>query len=216
MVDVLRAGTTIATALANGARAVLPVETQGDAGRLRAHLDDDVSVFAGERDGVILSGYACDASPLSFSAQAVERKTVVLLTSNGTPAIVRSRGAERVVVAALVNAHVVAERLRSALEDGGATIVCAGHQGRIAVEDVLCAGLLVDRVVGGASTLGDGSRVAHGLYRGAQGDLARALMAADRTHDLVRSGHADDVAACARLDTLEVVPVYQDNRLVAG
>lgn len=214
--DVLRAGTAIITALANGARAVIPVETQGDAGRLRAHMDDEVSLFAGERHGVILDGYAADASPLAFTNEAVDRKTVVMLTSDGTPTIARAEPAREVWVAALVNAEAVAQRLSVALEDGPVTIVCAGHGGRIAVEDVLCAGLLIDRVVGGASALGDGARIAHGLYRGAQGDLARALMGADRTHELLRADRADDIAACARLDALEVVPMYRDNRLVAA
>lgn len=182
-----------------------------------ARFDADVSLFAGERDGVALPGYATGSSPSSFGPQAVANKTVVLLTSNGTPAFAYAKGAEETAVGALVNAVAAADFLRGAIREGrGATIVCAGYRGGVTLEDTLCAGLLVDRVAGSAADLGDGARIAHGLYRGARDDLARALFSADRTRQLVQAGMGDDVAACASLDTLDVLPVLRDNRLVAA
>ena len=217
VIDVLRASTTIVTALANGARAVIPVADKGEAGRLAASLDRDVSLLGGERDGVRLPGFAAGNSPLEYTEAAVAGKTVVLTTTNGTAALVGARAAARLSVGAFVNADAAARWLRRALDDGlGATVVCAGWRGRVALEDALCAGLLVDRVAGGATGLGDGAQIAHGLYRGARGDLARALLSADHAARLVRLGAGDDVAACARLDATDGVPVYRDNRLVAG
>ncbi|WP_420457039.1 2-phosphosulfolactate phosphatase [Rubrivirga sp.] len=219
VVDVLRASTTIVTALANGARAVIPVADEGEAGRLAATLDREATVLGGERGGRQLAGFALGNSPSAYTPDAVAGRTVVLTTTNGTAALVRASGAARLAVGALVNAAAAAVWLGRALDDGlDATVVCAGWQGRVALEDALCAGLLVDRLVGHdrAEPLDDGARIALGLYRGARDDLARALFGADHTRRLVALGAGDDVAACARLDTLDVVPVYRDRQLVAG
>lgn len=216
MVDVLRASTTIVTAIENGARSVIPVADKGQAGRLAASLDRDVSVLGGERGGEKLPGFALGNSPREYTPEVVGGKTVVLTTTNGTAALVRARGAARLAVGALVNAASGAAFLRRALEDGlDATVLCAGWEGRVSLEDALCAGLLVDRV-GEGQTLDDGARIAHGLFRGARGDLARALFNADHTQRLVALGAGDDVAFCARLDASDALPVYRDNQLVAG
>lgn len=217
VVDVFRAGTAVITALANGARSVIPVGSQGEAGRLAARFDADVSLFAGERDGVALPGYATGSSPSAFGAEAVSGKTVVLLTSNGTPSLARAKGTRQTAVGAFVNAVAAADFLRGATRDGrGATVVCAGYRGGVALEDALCAGLLVDRVAGSAAGLGDGAQIAYGLYQGARDNLARALFAADRTQKLIQAGQGDDVAACAHLDALDVLPVLRDNQFVAS
>ena len=102
MIDVFRASTTIVTALANGARAVIPVADKGEAGRLAATLDRDMSVMAGERGGQQLAGFG--NSPRSFTPEAVRGRTIVLTTTNGTAALVKARGAERLAVGALANA----------------------------------------------------------------------------------------------------------------
>lgn len=216
MVDVFRAGTSVVTALANGARAVIPVKSQGEAGRLVSRFDADVSMFAGERDGVALPGYASDVSPRRFSSEAVRGKTVVMLSSNGTPSFARANKTRETAIGTFVNAIAAADYLRREAHAGGATIVCAGYRGGVALEDVLCAGLLVERVAGSAMGCGDGAQIAHGLYRGAKHDLARALVSADRTRQLVDAGAGDDVAACVRIDAIDVLPVFRDNRLVAA
>ncbi len=140
----------------------------------------------------------------------------MLTTTNGTAALVGASGAARLAVGGLVNAAATAAWLGRALDDGlDATILCAGWEGRVALEDALCAGLLVDRLHARAEAdLDDGARIALGLYRGARHDLARALFGADHTRRLVGLGAGDDVAACARLDVSDVVPVYRDRQLV--
>jgi len=217
VIDVLRAGTTIVTALANGARAVIPVAEEGEAGRYRATFDRDVSFIGGERDGKPLAGYDAGNSPAEYTEAAVAGRTVVLTTTNGTAALVHARGARRVAAGAFVNASALAGFLRQALDDGlGAVILCSGWRGAVSLEDTLCAGLLVDLVAGGASGLGDGAQIAYGLYRGAKSDLARALVAAEHTRRLVALGAADDVARCAQIDTTDTLPVFRDNQLVAA
>lgn len=219
MVDVFRASTSIATALANGARAVIPVADKGDAGRLAATLDRDTSVLAGERGGQQLAGFALGNSPRDFTAEAVGGKTVVLTTTNGTASLVKAKGAARLAVGALVNAAAAAAFLAQALDDGlDATILCAGWEGHVALEDTLCAGLLVDRLSDHprGAPADDGARIASSLYRGAQADLARVLFVADHSKRLIAMGAGDDLSECARIDVLDVLPVLRDARLVAA
>lgn len=217
VVDVLRASSTVVTALANGARAVIPAADLGEAGRLAASLDADVSLVGGERGGERLAGYAAGNSPLEYTPEAVAGRTVVLTTSNGTAAMALARAGAGGAVGTFLNAGAVAAHVRAALEAGqAATILCAGSGGRVSLEDTLCAGLLVDRVAGpeAASRLGDSAQIAFALYRGTQDQLDRVLQSADHTQRLVRLGFADDVAYCARVDAVPVVPVFRDNRIV--
>lgn len=215
VVDVLRASTTICTALANGARAVIPVADKGEAGRLAAHLDRDATALGGERGGKKLPGFALGNSPAEYTAEAVRGRTVVLTTTNGTTALVRARGAKRLAVGAFANAGAAVGFLQAALDDGlDATVLCAGWRGQVALEDALCAGLLVDRL--GARPEGDGARIAQGLYLGTRADLPRALRQSDHARRLEALGAGDDIAACAAIDTTTVLPTFRDNQLVAA
>ena len=222
VIDVLRACTTAATALAHGARAVVPVGDMAEAGRMVAALDADMRVLGGERGGKKIDGYDAGNSPLEYTAEAVAGKTVVLNTSNGTAAFVRSRGAAVSVAGALVNAERVANFLRETLvprPDGttlGAAIICAGHLGDVGLEDVLCAGLILHHLWEGRSPerITDGAHIALSQYRQDRHRLARALYGCDHAQRLIEIGYGDDVVACARIDAVPVLPIYRDSRLV--
>lgn len=217
VVDVLRASSTIATALANGARAVIPVAEQGEAGRLAASLDAEVSLLGGERGGKTLAGYGAGNSPLDYTREAVKGRTVVLTTSNGTRALAMARAARSAAAACFLNASAAAGFIDRALKAARpVTILCAGSDGRVSLEDTLCAGLLLSRVASPAevATLGDGAQIAFALYRGSQSQLARALFGAEHTQRLIALGYGDDVTYCARIDALSGLPVFRDNQLV--
>ena len=217
VVDVLRASSTVVTALANGARAVIPVAEQGEAGRLAAMLDADVSLLGGERGGQRLAGFGAGNSPLEYTPEVAGGRTVVLTTSNGTRAMALARAADAAAVGCFLNASVAAGFLRAAVEAGRpATVLCAGSGGRVSLEDTLCAGLLVEGVASEAEVarLGDAAQMAFALWRGSRAQLARALFGAEHTQRLIALGHADDVTYCARTDALPVLPLLRDNRLV--
>lgn len=217
VIDVLRASSTVVTALANGARAVIPAADLGEAGRLAAMLDPEVSVVGGERGGEKLAGYAAGNSPLEYTPEAVSRKTVVLTTTNGTATMSLARSASSTAIGAFLNADAVAGFVSRALERGrGVTLLCAGSSGRVSLEDTLCAGLLVSRVVApeDIAHLGDSAQIAYALYRGTQDQLARALFGATHTQRLIELGYADDVTYCARIDAVPALPVLDDNRIV--
>ena len=213
VVDVLRATTTIATALANGAAGVIPVAEPEEAIALGNRLGRDRVLFCGERHSVRIEGFDLDNSPASFTPEAVAGKTLILTTTNGTRALRAVTTAASVRTAALVNRGAVAEAL--ARETGDVAIVCAGDANGFALEDAIGAGALVDalRALDGGVELRDGARAAALLYRTVANRLADAIASADHAQSLAEKGFTDDVAYSAVLDVLDVVPALRDGIL---
>jgi len=216
VIDVLRATTTIATALAHGAAGVIPVAEPEDAIALAGRLGRDRVLLCGERHSLRIEGFDLDNSPASFTPPAVEGKTLLITTTNGTRALRAVATAASVRTAALVNRTATADAL--AHENGDVVIVCAGEANGFALEDALGAGALVDTLLTliGDVELCDGARAAALLYRAVAARLADAVASADHAQALAEKGFARDVTRCAALDTLTVVPTLRDGILVAG
>ncbi|MBI2218479.1 MAG: 2-phosphosulfolactate phosphatase [Candidatus Rokubacteria bacterium] len=204
IVDVLRASTTIITALAHGAAAVVPVAGPSDA-RLRAGaFDDGGAIVAGERGGEMVPGFDLGNSPVAFASERVRGRTVVFTTSNGTRALLAARRAAAVGIAALVNASAASAWAEAQARD--VVIVCAGERGRSSLEDTVCAGLLVERLPGTTPTAAAREAVTTARRYGA--DVGRLAVDSRWARHLDAAGHGLDVAACLALDTTAVVPVY--------
>lgn len=216
VIDVLRASTSIATALANGARSIIPLASPEEVVlRSKSFARADVRL-AGERRMRPVPGYDLGNSPGEFTREAVEGKTILFATTNGTPALLATQGARDVIVASYVNLSAARAHLRAATRDGGdLTIICAGRERHFALEDAACAGRLV-RAVARRRTdvmLDDGARTAILLDR-RYGDRVDVLLA-ESTHGraLAEAGFGDDLLACAAVDAHPVVPVYADRQI---
>jgi len=140
--DVLRATTTIISALANGCHQVLP-QPSLDAARA-AHARTENSVMGGERGGKIVDGFHHGNSPLEYRQDIIAGKSLVLATTNGTIAMEHCREAKRVLIGAMTNLAAIAERLSA---DEPVTVVCSGTDGHITSEDVIFAGAMVERLL---------------------------------------------------------------------
>ena len=214
VIDVLRACSTIVTALDQGARAVVPVLDMAQAGRIASNLDPDVYRLGGERGGEKIEGYHLGNSPQEYTADAVEGRDVILNTTNGTRALERVKEANTLVAACFLNAGRVADFVRRTAE--AVTIVCAGRQNRLALEDTLCAGLLLDRIWDGDEPypVTDSAHTAYTLYHTDRNDLDNALRGANHAEKLVSQNYEQDLDYCFRVDALPVLPYYTDNRLL--
>jgi len=143
VIDVLRATTTIVHALAAGAEEVLPCLEVADAWELAKRFSADEVVLGGERHGVPIDGFQLGNSPEEFVPESVGGKRVIFTTTNGTRAMDRARQADDILIAAFVNASAVARRL---FDREHIHILCSGTDGKIGQDDVLLAGLLVERL----------------------------------------------------------------------
>src|SRR5919198_5484943 len=141
VIDVLRASTTIAAALANGARNVVPLESAEEVITRAKQFDRSEVRLAGERRMRPIPGFDLGNSPREFTRAAVEGKTVLITTTNGTAAFAPIQGARDVVVASYINYTAVATLLRAAARGGNdVTLVCAGRDRQFSLEDAACAG----------------------------------------------------------------------------
>ena len=207
VIDVLRASTTMITALAHGCLAVVPVaEVEEARGRARGLPG---ALVAGERGGDPPAGFDLGNSPLEFTSERVAGRTIVFTTSNGTRALLAARPAAAVGVAGFVNLSAAADWALEQARD--LVLVCAGELGARSVEDEACAGLLVDRVLGiepGAVATPTAAAAA-GVARLYAKDLIRLSHDAPHAQHLAAHGRGADVAACLALDTFVLVPTYR-------
>ena len=216
VIDVLRASTTIAVALANGAKAVIPFESSEDViNRSKAFSKADVKL-AGERKMHTIPGFDLGNSPREFTRDAVEGKTVLLATTNGTAALISVNGARDAVVASFVNFSPVVALLRSALRGGtDVAILCAGHDRHFSLEDAVCAGKFARAVTKdlAAVQINDGAYAAGMLDARYEDNRARVFSDSEHGRALAEAGFADDLIVAGALDAYPVVPIYQDRQI---
>lgn len=213
VIDVLRASTTIATALAHGAVAVRAVPTIDEA--RRAVGATGAALLGGERGGLPIAGFDLGNSPREYTPERVAGRRLVITTTNGTAALAACRSAREVLVGAIVNRAAVAEavgRLARARGIGHVHLVCAGTDGAVTAEDVLAAGAILAAGAGPGDALDGAARAAREAFErvAAAADPRSALVAEFRRSpggsNLVALGMEADLSACAALDALVVVP----------
>jgi 2-phosphosulfolactate phosphatase len=215
VLDVLRATSTIVEALANGARTVFPAPSIDEAVRLAQNIGREQVLLCGERRCLPVEGFDYGNSPRDYTAERVTGKSLVLTTTNGTPALLASSGARRTLVGSFLNLGAVVDAL---VEDGGpVTVICAGREKRFALEDAVCAGAIVLGLRGrldGSLELNDAAAAAEFLARTRLPDLERLLGETAAGRQLFEVGLGEDVAYCASIDRHCVVPQYRDRQVV--
>jgi 2-phosphosulfolactate phosphatase len=195
VVDVIRATSSIAQALAAGYDRVLCCAEIDEARALREDLGDE-AVVGGERNAVVVEGFDVGASPREFAGPPKAR-TLILTTTNGTRAILTAAArCEVVLLGSLLNLAAVA---RAAQQAGGdVAIVCSGFKGSFALDDAYCAGRIVRALAGERSD----AAIAADVLAAAWPDPQEGLNA--RTYG--PPGLEADIEFCAQVDHLDVVP----------
>lgn len=216
-VDVVRATTTILAALEAGAERVVPVATLREARKAARDAEGRPGLrplLCGERDGRRIEGFDHGNSPRELAEAAVEGRTLIFTTTNGTPLLRRAQAADLVLLACFRNLSAVVRRLVA--DDRDAVLACAGKERRPALDDLLCAGHLVrilERRLGEEIELGAGARDALALAAsvGEPDPTWLAETAAGRA--LVDVGLAADLNWCAEVDATLGVPVLKEGAI---
>ena len=222
VIDVLRASTVIAQALAAGAARVIAASSIEEALALKAQIDPEGALLCGEREGRPIAGFDLGNSPLEYRPEVVRGRTLILASTNGSLALVRSQAARRVLVVSWNTLGAVARRM---VDQGGAwTIVCSGKLGRPCLEDLVCAGSLIERLAGLAileesgalDRATDGVRIARDLHARYGDDPKALLTTCAHGRYLISLGYGVDLDVAAGVDTLDIVPEQVDGRIVIG
>lgn len=150
VVDVLRATTVMAHALAAGCREILPCGEIEEARAVATCVPAGTALLVGERGGLPIEGFDLGNSPQDFTNERCRDKTIVMTTTNGTRAILASLEADYVYVAAFVNLQATVDELLVQFfkrdHRPSIHIVCAGSDGHVSLEDKLLAGALTKRL----------------------------------------------------------------------
>jgi 2-phosphosulfolactate phosphatase len=213
IIDVLRATSTIATALFNGAKSVIPVES------VQQCLDwatKIACITAGERDGKVAEGLEYGNSPFEYSREFINGKTLVLTTTNGTKLLhmALQNGATDIITGSFPNLSAVCDFIVERQKN--VILACAAWKDKINIEDTLFAGAVVDRVKDYFDINCDSSGIAKSLYREAEKDLFGFLKTSNASHyhRLSDFGLEKDIQYCLTPDIANVVPVFTDGKLI--
>lgn len=213
IIDVFRATSTIASALYNGARCVIPVDSVPKAIEISRNIG---GIAAGERDGMIAEGLSHGNSPLEYPREFIENKTLVLTTTNGTRLLQMAldKNADTIISGSFPNLDAVCEYLVKA----GKNVImgCAGWKDRFNLEDTLFAGAVIHEVKTHFTIHCDSSLMAETMYDKYKNKLVDFAPKLTHYHRLVeRFGLIEDIRYCLTPNLANVLPLYIDGKLVA-
>ncbi|MDT8900878.1 2-phosphosulfolactate phosphatase [Anaeroselena agilis] len=208
VLDIFRATTSMVTAFANGSRRIIPVKTVEEALALKKRHPG--GLLAGERQARPIAGFDLGNSPFEYNRSAVDGKTIIMTTTNGTTALKTAEQATKVYIGAFVNAAALCRILSSLSSD--IVILCAGTRGQLTIEDALCAGLLADRLAG-RGDLSDAAVAALAIYNDYRTDLVRRTSLGTHARYLAAIGYGADIDYCLRQDLFDIVPVFQNGEV---
>ncbi|WP_210487496.1 2-phosphosulfolactate phosphatase [Rufibacter aurantiacus] len=208
VVDVLRATSSMVTALSHGVAHITPVS------ELEACLAyrDQGYLVAAEREGLKADGFDLGNSPFHYLEEDRTGRFLAITTTNGTKAMRLSSSADEVLAGAFLNVGAIADYVRRAGKD--VVVVCAGWKGIFNLEDTLFAGALADRLQGEFTFDHDATQAAWHLYTTAKPDMMGFLANASHVQRMKRLDILKDTEFCLQEDVYTVVPVLKGDFLV--
>ena len=212
IIDILRATSTITTALYNGATAVIPVDSIDGCIDAARKIN---GITAGERDGKIAEGLSYGNSPFEYPRDFITGKTLVLTTTNGTRLLQMAldKNAKQIVIGSFNNLSAVCAHLIDMKQP--VILGCAAWKDRVNIEDTLFAGAVVSVVKDHFEINCDASHLAETMFNEGKKDLFDFLKKnnASHYHRLMGFGLEKDIRYCLDTDSANVLPVYKDGRL---
>jgi 2-phosphosulfolactate phosphatase len=213
IIDVLRATSTIAAALHNGAKEIIPVDSVSECIRIGNQMG---AITAGERDGKIAEGLQYGNSPFEYPESFIKGKTLVLTTTNGTKLLhmALANGADEIITGSFGNIDTVCNYLIQ--KNKPVLLACSAWKDRVNIEDTLFAGAVVNKIQNHFHINCDSSRIAASLFNEAQPDLFEYMKQKEATHYLRLSsfGLDGDIKHCLTPNTAEVLPLYHQGKLI--
>ena len=212
VIDVLRFSSAVVAALAAGASRIIPVEDIETATRLADSGKRKTKLLAGERKGFPIDGFDLFNSPAEFTRATVGGKTIIMTTSNGSRGVLLAVKAARTIICAINNIGAVAGAIR---QDGVVSVLCCGSEGKVALEDLYCGGLLLHAIgeTVDMETVNDAGRLAMMLSSGGCPGPEELLATSDRGKELGAAGYGEDILRCAKRDISDIVPVLRQGAI---
>lgn len=211
VIDVLRASNTIITALANGAKEIIPVGSVDSAVKISRSLFGGSTILGGERNTKKIEGFNLGNSPSEYSPEKVKSKTIVLFTTNGSKAVLKGKFSGILFVCGFINIAAVVKELSKSSED--IEIICSGNAGTFSMEDAVCAGMIINELksIDKNILLSDSANAASVLYKTFGKNILKLLKETEHGRILIENGFEEDIIFCSKLNTTEVIPYLSGN-----
>ena len=215
VIDAVRASSTIAQATASNCRRVIPVATIAEARAKARAWGPEGALLCGERGGLKVPGFDLGNSPREYTPEAVQGRSIVLTTTNGTWAMRASRRARERLVGAFLNLSAVVRYLAGM--EGDVLLAPVGRTNAPVLDDVVCAGMYVDRLMElGPATISGEAHLARMAYLGYRGRIEDALRDSASGQALTKAGLEEDLPYCAQVGVLDVVPRLEGEEIRAA
>jgi len=214
VIDVLRAGSSMISALYNGCREIIPVETVERALSLKSSLFDSNTLLCGERNCEMVNGFDLGNSPLEYLNEIVVGKSLIFTSTNFSKVITQSKNYSKTFVCSFQNMDKIADRIVEL--DCGIVISCSGANGRFSLEDFICAGMLVEKVSkksDGEFRISDSAKVAKASYNIYKDDIKKMVLDSDHGKLLSSLGFNNDIDYCTQVNTHDIIPIFQDRKI---
>lgn len=211
IIDVFRATSTIAAALHNGARVVIPVASVEECIGMQHQVDNCIT--AGERDGQVAPGLQYGNSPLEYPGEFIQGKALALTTTNGTKLLHMVKDADTIITGSFLNLNAVCQYLVK--RNKKTLLACAAWKDRVNMEDTIFAGAVTEALRSHFIIECDSARMAETLYQQAKTFPTLLDFLKDTSHyrRLSKFGLERDMAYCTTADQHPVVPVYNGREL---
>lgn len=216
VIDTLRATSTIVTALANGCHSIIPVFSTENAILTAKNYNPDKILLGGETKGIPPQGFHLGNSPLEYTEEKVNNKTIIFTTTNGTKAIQKSTPAQQIIITSLLNVKATANRIVKTTHQD-LHIICAGTKNKFSLEDTLTAGLLIQHIkkIHPKINLTDVARTAYHIYLTYHNNLLYPLQKSTNGRNLTKLGFCKDIQYCAQVNKYDLVPQYYGGVITA-
>ena len=215
VIDVLRASSTIVTALAYGCRGIVPILSPEQAKEKTQQFKKEEVLLGGEREGRKIKGFDLGNSPREYQKEIVEDKIIIFSTTNGVKTLEIVRGAFRIIIASFLNLQATFNYCSKF--QGDILLACAGKEGHFSLEDTVCAGRLINslRDIYSTTTTGtcqeaDANLTAQVLYKKFGNNILEMLRKSQHGRYLESIGLRKDLEFCAQLDIFNIVPIFRD------
>ena len=211
IIDVLRASSTIVTALANGCRGFIPILSPDQAKKKAEQFEKEGVLSGGEREGTKIEGFDLGNSPREYKRETVKDKIIIFSTTNGVKTLEMVKGAYRIIIGSFLNLQAVCNYCAN--YKGDISIICAGKEGKFSLEDAACAGMLIDslkNVLSDTCQESDANLTARLLYKKFGNNILEILQKSQHGRYLESIGLGEDLKFCSQLDFFHIVPIFRD------
>lgn len=211
VIDVLRASSTIVTALAYGCRGLVPILSPEQAKEKAQQFKKEEVLLGGEREGRKIKGFDLGNSPREYQKEIVEDRIIIFSTTNGVKTLERVRGAFRIIIASFLNLQATFNYCSKF--QGDILLACAGKEGYFSLEDTVCAGMLINSlrdIYSDTCQEVDTNLTAQILYKKFGNNILEMLRKSQHGRYLESIGLRKDLEFCSQLDIFNIVPIFRD------